>query len=167
MARGGPGRGADPLRSGARARAGSSDGAGVHGEARWCRRGRDGSPDAADQAWLDGDTDLALLLYLDRLEFDPADGVAALRAALIQAWSGDYDEALELLNVLIQREPRNGDARLARARVRAWSGDLARAQREVEEILAVQPENAEALEALALFQAWAGNMEGRWPATTS
>lgn len=115
--------------------------------------------DAADRAWLRGDTELAFDLYSARLEEDPQDDLAALRVGLVRAWSGDYDAALGLLNRIVERDPTNVDARLARARVWAWSGDLARARREAEAVLATQPDNPEALEALAQFQAWSGDVD--------
>ncbi len=118
-----------------------------------------GPQDAADEAWLSGDTDLAFDLYMQRLGENPDDGVATLRVGLVRAWTGDYDGALEFLGGLVAREPTNVDARLARARVLAWSGNLGRAQREVSVILAAQPDNPEALEARAQFQAWSGDVE--------
>ena len=115
--------------------------------------------DAADDAWLSGNTDLAFELYSVRLADDPTDDVAALRVGLVHAWTGDYDGAVDLLDGILARDPGNVDARLARARVWAWSGNLGRAQREAEAILASQPDNPEALEALAQFQAWSGDVE--------
>ena len=118
-----------------------------------------GPDDRADEAWNNGDTDLALRLYSDRLAADPGDGTAMLRVALMQAWQDHYGAALELLDRLIGQQAGHLDARLARARVRAWSGDIPAAQEEVAEVLAVQPGHVEALEALALFQAWAGQLD--------
>lgn len=117
-------------------------------------------PDAADQAWLDGDTEQALVLYSSRLDEDPLDGLAMLRLGLVRAWRGEYGASLALLDLLIDLEPTNVDGRLARARVRAWSGDLPTARSEVEEVLAVVPDNADALATLALFQSWSGDLEG-------
>jgi tetratricopeptide (TPR) repeat protein len=118
-----------------------------------------GPSDAADRAWTEGNSALALELYTARLQADPTDETALLRSGLLTAWQGRYAEARALLDRLIERSPRDLDARLARARVRAWSGDVSGAQGEVREILAVQPDNREALEALALFQAWTGELD--------
>jgi tetratricopeptide (TPR) repeat protein len=115
--------------------------------------------DPADEAWTEGDTELALRLYSDRLATGPGDGTAMLRVALMRAWEEEYGVALALLDALIEEEPRNVEARLARARVRAWSGDIPGAQAEAADVLALQPENEEALESLALFQAWAGEFD--------
>ena len=79
-----------------------------------------GPDDRADEAWNNGDTDLALRLYSDRLAADPRDGTAMLRVALMQAWQDHYGAAVELLDRLIEQQPGHLDARLARARVRAW-----------------------------------------------
>lgn len=115
--------------------------------------------DAADQAWLDGNTELAFELYSARLDRDPTDGLALLRAGLVHAWSERYAAALELLDLLVDLEPTNMDGRLARARVHAWSGDTSRALSDVGQILEVQPDNADALAALGLFQSWTGRID--------
>jgi len=116
-------------------------------------------PDAAGQAWLDGNTELAMSLYSARLDADPTDGLALLRVGLMRAWNEQYAAALELLDLLIDLEPTNVDGRLARARVYAWSGDTPVAIDEVVSILEVQPDNADALATLALFQSWAGQLD--------
>ena len=115
--------------------------------------------DEADDAWVNGDTELALQLYLDRLAGDADDPVSLLRVALIRAWGERYEEAVVLLDRLLEVHPTDLDARLARARVKAWSGDIPAAQDEVAEVLAVQPDNTDALEALALFLAWSGQFD--------
>lgn len=115
--------------------------------------------DPADQAWLDGDTELAFELYSDRLDENPEDGLALLRVGLVHAWSERFAASLELLDLLIDLEPTNIDGRLARARVYAWSGDTPQAMDEVEQILEVQPDNADARAALALFQSWSGQLD--------
>jgi tetratricopeptide (TPR) repeat protein len=115
--------------------------------------------DAADEAWIAGNTEVALRLYSERLEADPTDRVALLRVALVRAWREQYQPAIELLDLLIELEPGQIDARLARARVRAWSGDIPAAQDEVREVLSLQPENADAMAALALFQSWSGQLD--------
>ncbi|MEM7415012.1 MAG: tetratricopeptide repeat protein [Gemmatimonadota bacterium] len=117
-------------------------------------------PDAADEAWMRGDTEAALGLYSARLDDDPLDGLAMLRLGLIRAWAGQYEAALILLDLLVDLEPTNVDGRLARARVHAWNGDLPRARDEVEEVLGVVPDNADALATLALFQSWSGDLAG-------
>lgn len=117
-------------------------------------------PDAADDAWIRGDTDAALDLYAARLDDDPLDGLAMLRLGLVRAWAGQYDAALILLDLLVELEPTNIDGRLARARVHAWNGDLPVARAEVEEVLRVVPDNADALATLALFQSWSGDLAG-------
>ena len=115
--------------------------------------------DAADAAWAEGNTELAMLLYSARLDDDASDGLALLRVGLVRAWSEEYAAAMELLELLIDLEPNNTDARLARARVLAWSGDIPSARSAVEQILAVQPDNADALAALALFRSWEGELD--------
>jgi tetratricopeptide (TPR) repeat protein len=116
-------------------------------------------PDAAERAWLSGDTELAFELYTQRLDEDPRDGMALLRVGLVRAWREQYAAAMELLSLLVDLEPTNVDGRLARARVRAWSGDIPAAQKEVRQILEVDPDNADALAALALFQSWSGRLD--------
>lgn len=123
------------------------------------RRPEQGPRDDADRAWLAGDTENALVLYSARLDEDPTDGTALLRAGLIRAWNGQYAASLELLGLLIDQQPTNVDGLLARARVRAWSGDIPAAEREVRRILGVQPDHADALAALALFQSWSGRLD--------
>ena len=115
--------------------------------------------DAADEAWSEGNTELAMRLYSIRLEADPTDLTAMLRVGLMRAWDGRYDDAIALLDRLVEIEPTYVEGRLARARVRAWSGDLPAAREEVEQILSVQPDNPDALAALALFQSWAGQLD--------
>jgi tetratricopeptide (TPR) repeat protein len=115
--------------------------------------------DPANEAWLRGDTDVALELYLARLEGDPNDGVALHRVALMRAWVGEYDRAHELFERLLAVEPDNFDARVDRARVWAWAGDTDRALDAVGDVLDESPGYAPALEARALFEAWAGRYE--------
>jgi tetratricopeptide (TPR) repeat protein len=121
------------------------------------RRAEAGDP--ANEAWVAGDTEAALRLYLARLDADPSDDLALLRAGLIRAWNGQYGGAIELLGLLLDQYPNNLDGLLARARVRAWSGDVPGALKEVTQILAVQPDNVDALAALALFQFWSGQVD--------
>lgn len=118
-----------------------------------------GPRDAADQAWLDGDTERAYELYTARLDAEPDDALALLRVGLVHAWGERYAVALEVLDRLIMLEPNNIDGRLARARVYAWSGDTPEAIREAGKILDVQPDNADARAALALFQSWSGQLD--------
>ena len=117
------------------------------------------APDAADQACMDGNTELAFELYSARLETGATDSVALLRAGLIHAWSERYVAALQLLDLLVDLEPNNVEGRLARARVYAWSGDTPLAVDQVERILEVQPDHAEAPAALSLFQSWSGQAD--------
>lgn len=119
----------------------------------------EGPRDAADQAWIDGDTEQAFELYSAQLNAEPEDAVALLRVGLLHAWSERYVVALEVLDRLVRLEPTNIDGRLARARVYAWSGDTPEAIREAGQILDVQPDNADARAALALFQSWSGQLD--------
>ena len=115
--------------------------------------------DPANEAWVNGDTGLALQLYEQRLARDPNDGVALHRVALMRAWGGEYDVAEDLFDRLLTVEPTNLDARVDRARVWAWAGDTDRALDALAEILETNPDHAGALEARALFEAWAGRYE--------
>jgi tetratricopeptide (TPR) repeat protein len=115
--------------------------------------------DPANEAWLRGDTETALRLYLERLESDPNDGVALHRVALMRAWVGGYDEAHRLFERLLAVEPDNFDAMVDRARVWAWSGQTNRALTAVDAVLTASPGYVPALEARALFEAWAGRYE--------
>jgi tetratricopeptide (TPR) repeat protein len=112
------------------------------------------SVDAADQAWTEGETDLAFRLYSARLEQDPGDELASIRVGLIHGWREEYEAAIALLSRLIERNPDRLDARVARARVRAWSGDLTAARDEVLEVLLLVPDDLEANEALLEFDNW-------------
>ncbi len=115
--------------------------------------------DPANEAWVNGDTGLALRLYEERLSRDPNDGAALHRVALIRAWGGEYGAADELFGRLLEVEPTNLDARVDRARVWAWAGGTDRALDALAEILEANPDHAGALEARALFEAWAGRYE--------
>jgi tetratricopeptide (TPR) repeat protein len=115
--------------------------------------------DPANEAWVNGDTELARRLYEERLSRDPDDGVALHRLALMRAWDGEYDAADELFDHLLEVEPTNLDARVDRTRVWAWAGDTDRALDALADILEANPDHAGALEARALFEAWAGRYE--------
>jgi tetratricopeptide (TPR) repeat protein len=115
--------------------------------------------DPAHEAWVNGDTGLALRLYEERLARDPDDGVALHRVALMRAWGGEYDVADAHFAHLLEVEPANTDARVDRARVWAWAGETERALGALAEILEAEPNHAGALEARALFEAWAGRYE--------
>jgi tetratricopeptide (TPR) repeat protein len=110
--------------------------------------------DPADQAWADGETDVAFRLYSARLEQNPADELATLRVGLIHGWREEYEMAMGLLTRLIERNPNRLDARVARARVLAWSGDLLAAREEVLQVLLMEPDDFEANEALLEFDTW-------------
>jgi tetratricopeptide (TPR) repeat protein len=110
---------------------------------------------AADQAWVDGKTDLAFQLYSDRILRDREDEVAAIRLGLMYGWREEYSEALALLTPLVERNPARLDARVARARVWAWSGDLETARGEVLSVLLIDPDDVEANETLLELESWA------------
>ncbi|MCG6987515.1 MAG: tetratricopeptide repeat protein, partial [Gemmatimonadetes bacterium] len=112
--------------------------------------------DSADAAWRKGNQDLALFLYLRRLQKDSTDEVALHRVALMRAWAGHYQLALGLLDRVIREDPANLDAQVDHARVRAWSGDTSGALDELAKLLKAHPNHAGALQARATFEAWAG-----------
>ncbi|MBM4184604.1 MAG: tetratricopeptide repeat protein [Gemmatimonadetes bacterium] len=119
----------------------------------------DAQVDPAHEAWVNGDTELALRLYEERLARDPDDGVALHRVALMRAWAGEYDVATAHFDHLLEVEPANTDARVDRARVWAWAGETDRALDALAEVLDQNPTHPGALEARALFEAWAGRYD--------
>jgi tetratricopeptide (TPR) repeat protein len=117
-------------------------------------------PERADEAWNQGDTELAARLYGDILAADSSDGRALHRLALIHAWKNEHGEALALFDRLLALEPENLEAGVDRARVLAWRGDLDEAMGVVDRILSMHPDYPPALEAKAQFQSWTGEYTG-------
>lgn len=110
--------------------------------------------DAADAAWLAGETARATELYAARLAADSTDGVALHRLALVHAWAGRYDESLVLFDRLLRVEPTNGEARVARARVLAWAARFDEAERAWQDMLRTDPGDVAALIGLAQTLRW-------------
>lgn len=115
--------------------------------------------DAADSAWVRGDTEAAARLYEARLAADSADATALHRLALVRAWSERYDEGLALFGRLLALDPGNREARVDRARVLAWRGDPRAAAAALDDLLARDPGYLPALQARAQFLSWAGSYD--------
>lgn len=118
-----------------------------------------GAAEAADRAWLEGDTDQAERLYSAILAADSTHYAALHRMALLRAWADRHDESLALFDRMLSLYPNAVDARVDRARVLAWRGDLDTAVAALESLLDEDPANTTAIGALAQLQSWAGRYD--------